>query len=286
LINDLAWSANGNLLAVSAGDQLHLFTADTWTETLTIPTNIWAARIAFHPTLPLIAAAMRDGAVRFWNIKDGQEVCSFIAHQKNTYSLAFRPDGKILGTTGNDIISRLWDISALNNGECNIREDYQLIANSYNSSDLTFAPGNDLFAVVDIRDIRVRENESHKLFRLFQTDEVILDLAFSFDGRHLAAAQPESVIRIWDVTTPDSEPVILQDENRAAFVWRVAFSPDNITLAASDSAGRVALWDFAAPRVLTTYQHPRAVSALAFSPNGRWLASGGLDAVVRLWRVK
>jgi len=286
LINDLAWATDGKLLAVSAGDAIYLFDTTTWQETLVIPTTIWAARIAFHPTLPIIAAAVRDGKVIFWDTRDGKELCSFIAHRKGAYSLAFRPGGKILGTTGNDIISRLWDISSLNAGKCNIREDYQLIANSYNSSDIVFAPAGDIFAVTDVHDIRVRANESHKLVRVLTTEAALYDLAFSVDGVYLAAAQPQGIVRIWEILTPEAAPMVLQDTNRAGFIWRVAFSPDNTTLAAGGSDGRVVLWDFATARALTAYEHTNAISALAFSPDGKWLASGGLDATVHLWKLE
>jgi WD40 repeat protein len=64
----------------------------------------------------------------------------------------------------------------------------------------------------------------------------------------------------------------------------VAFSPDGRRLATGDS-GFIQLWDVEGEqaRPLTRLEHPGPVRALAFSPDGQWLLSGGAMGAARLW---
>ena len=49
----------------------------------------------------------------------------------------------------------------------------------------------------------------------------------------------------------------------------------------------IRLWDVATGRQMTRFDaHDHQVLCLAFSPNGRTLASGSMDKTIRLWNVE
>jgi WD40 repeat protein len=112
-------------------------------------------------------------------------------------------------------------------------------------------------------------------------------VAFSPDGRSLAAAGLAPGICVWDLGSPGSEPA----QTVAVPIRRakcLLFSPDGRSLAVTtDLDGTIVLWDLATRRERMVLQHPSPVVIMAFSPDGRWLATGGKeDWTILLWDLQ
>ena len=118
-------------------------------------------------------------------------------------------------------------------------------------------------------------------------------VAFSRDGRTLAAGSLDGKVWLWDVAdaghpTPLGQPLA----GPANGVNAVAFSPDGRTLAAGGADGKVWLWNVANPARPARLRPLGPVTgadtdvlSVAFSPDGRTLAAGSADAEVWLWNV-
>jgi WD40 repeat protein len=110
-------------------------------------------------------------------------------------------------------------------------------------------------------------------------------LAFSPDGRRLAAGGDDHVIHIWDAVT--GKP-LTQCRGHTSKVLSIAFRQDGSQLVTAGHDGTVRQWDARTGRqVEPPYdRHTAEVFAAAYSPDGQRVASAGADRTVRLWRAK
>ena len=75
--------------------------------------------VAFSPDGQYLATATKDGFVRLWRAKTGQELRKWRAHEDNATSVQFSPDGRYLASGGWDETVKVWDVEKVLQGEVN-----------------------------------------------------------------------------------------------------------------------------------------------------------------------
>jgi WD40 repeat protein len=300
LVTALAWSPDGQILAVSAGTTIHLYDVLLKSNFYSNDLGVYSHSLVFSPGGEWLAAGSRDGRIRLWQVIKENEGFAINtapermieAHAKGVNTLSFNQNGEWLVSGGNDAMARVWEVStgALLS---------EIIGGTFTVPAVTFFGKPDKLAVVNGKDIRLRDPISRSITGSFQSGQALFSLAISPDSQLLAAGDTENGVQIWAIQQAFRsgmerypEPVLKTDHNGRektyqTLVWDVVFSPDGQILASAGGDGKVNLWAVTDGQRVNSFEgHQAGVTCLGFSPDGNWLATGSLDASVRFWRVK
>jgi WD40 repeat protein len=196
-----------------------------------------------------------------WDFAAGKLVKRLFTRAERAHALAFLPDGKLVvagGRPGQEGDVRVYDLSAKP-----AREEGGV-------------------AILDgVKDPKVM------LQQLLDTDDSVLCLAVSPDGKKLAAGGCDRIVRVWDIGGGVLNAKLEQSiENHADWVLGVAFAPDGKHLLSASRDKTAKVWDLAAKEsVLTFPDHQQPVFGVAVKPDGSTGYSVGADKQLRAWKV-
>jgi WD40 repeat protein len=196
-----------------------------------------------------------------WDIAQGALVERVYTRAERTYGLSFLPDGKLAvagGRPGQQGDVRIYDLHG---------------GTSQKKNGITILDG--------VTDKKVMIAE------LAETDDAVLCLSSSPDGKKLAAGGCDRLVRVWDVSAGYSQARLEQTiENHADWVFGVAFSPDGKRLFTASRDKTAKVWDLAAKESAQTFpDHQNSVYGVAVKPDGKIAVSGGEDNQVRFWNA-
>ena len=108
----------------------------------------------------------------------------------------------------------------------------------------------------------------------------LFGVAFSPDGHRLATCGSDKLVRIWNAATGEQLFRLTHDGS----VTGVAYSPADGRRLATASKDVAQIWESATGRKLITFTHANA-NGVAFSPDGRQVATASADKTVRIWML-
>lgn len=249
--------------------------------TLKEPGKVRKARWFAAPTSELWASGAVDGQVHIYDRHGKQVACR--GHTDAVRWLTFSPDETRLASASRDNTARLWDVAS---GEeitqldlTGVLDDALYKYDALGDSRYKYDPLNG--------DSHSRELQQVRQFIAKGLPAFIETVAFSPCGNRLAGGLFRH-LRFWDVRTSDVVMSILLP--RGCYKpYALAFSPCGAYLASGSwwhgtNKVSIRLWDVSTgENIATLWGHPTDVQDLAFSPDGRLLASGSYDGTILLW---
>lgn len=190
-------------------------------------------------------------------------------------SAAFSPDGTLLAAGMADGKICVWRVADRQQMfVCNEHSDWV--------RSLVFTPdGTRLLSASFDQTLKLWDTSTGQCLHTF-TGHIgrVLAVAVSSDGNLFASGGEDHTVRLWNLKDGTCLKVFKDHEH---WVQSVAFSPDNTILASANTNGIIRLWNLVTQQYLTILDQQSHIFSLAYSPDGKMLASGGRD--VHLWQV-
>ena len=306
----VAFSSDGTRLASGSTDKtVRLLDLTDKKDPMTLQKHTgWTNVLAFSPDGKMLASGSTDKTVQLWDTTHGEPIATLTGHINGITALAFSPDGRTLVSGSSDGTIRFWQTATGAPADTLITGHIQSIKAAtffQNSSTLVSAAfnGEITFWDVDTAQKSAVQNNGHR--------DWYLALAFSPDGTklvsvgadstrvlgahgtYLATWHPDNLIRLTDVSTGDELATLQRGSSE------LTFSPDDRTkTVAIINDLDIRLWNTETGDELVIPVNDDnddlkpgfrgnlpVVLAMAFSSDGRWLASGTADGQIRMWDV-
>lgn len=232
-----------------------------------------------------------------WNLLSRlcrEDLRTIRGHQGEVWGLSVSPDGSMIASGSNDKTVKIWDA-----------KDYRLIRNLEHESDVwavAFSPESKHLASISATpsrpgEVRIWEAATGKVVGTLPSGNgVQASLSYSPDGSRLVSTSGDRgdsryEVIVWDL---QSATPIATFRGHDDAVNAAAFSPDGLRVASvsgtsnydpiTKNPGRAIIWDARTAATLATFLgHKDSVLAVAFSPDGRRMATGSADSMVKVW---
>ena len=253
--NVLLWNA-------LTGEQIREFTGHSG----------YISTVAFHPSGEQILSTSWDSSIRLWDVAQGREVWRIGGGTRDSDSISFSPDGRRIAAGFHSTIQLVDSATGKLNTTIN-RTGATFTA-------VAFGPDNTTLVSGDEQGTIELWNGEQRSWSAQAEGGAIRCVAYSRDGRWIAAVSKSLRLTVWDAATGQDK----FSTTDPGGIYCVRFSPDSKRLVAGCADTNIRFWAVETGQQIFTLSGQKGrVFSLAFSPDGRRLVSSGDGGTVRVW---
>jgi WD40 repeat protein/energy-coupling factor transporter ATP-binding protein EcfA2 len=293
-VNTISFSPNGQQIATAgydgtvrlwevSGKQVKQFTAHKGQEILSV---------SFSHDRKYLATAAQENIARLWNLS-GQELVKLEGHQGSVLNVSFSHDDRMIATTSDDGTVRIWNFLGKTIETLQGHRGAVLSASFAPDGKLVSAGKDELVRLWNLKEKSTQQVE------LTGLKDDVNAIAFSPNGKTIAGAGDEGIMRLWDSSGKELKvwkEAIQRRPGSQNNVQDIAFSPDGKFIVAGGLNAPIArVWNLEGsvtePQAKLKGKekqetHQEQISSVAVSPNSQLIATGSYDKTMRIWKPK
>ena len=294
-VKDVAFSPKNKFVAIEYFAKTQLLQAVDGKNWIEYPYG----RVAFAPDGNTVAIGFNDGYIEWRTLIDDALLNRFFAHNGKITDVSFLPSGELV-SVADDCTMNLWDIET----GVTLYEFEDYLADSWQRDSPPVRLKVETLSVSADGGLLVGYSITGDPFRVWQTgDGAFLSvissgnygMSMDFSSNRNVIVFSGSPLSVWEFVQNEDMSLTLNQSWAANRGEDVAFSPDGHILAVGQDQrfvdpllnGAVQLLEANAGTLLLSQPSfsGKKVTSVAFSPNGRFLATGSSDGTVRLWGI-
>eukprot|EP01087_Luapelamoeba_hula_P019994 TRINITY_DN671_c6_g1_i1.p1 TRINITY_DN671_c6_g1~~TRINITY_DN671_c6_g1_i1.p1 ORF type:complete len:429 (+),score=63.12 TRINITY_DN671_c6_g1_i1:295-1581(+) len=231
--------------------------------------------ITFTPSGDMLISASRDKTVKFWEVATGYCVRTLNAHEEWVKRVIINDEGTMLATCSYDQTIKLWNFNTKGEALHTLRGHEHVIECIAFSPPSTPILGGD--ETNDTGGAGAKKPRASAGAGAGQPGRG--------SGAYIASGSRDKLIKIWDTATGQCVVTLVGHDN---WVRGVMFHPNGKYLMSVSDDKSICIWDLKQQRCIKTISdaHPHFVACLDYNKRFPLLATGGVDATIKVWESR